>query len=308
MSLMEMESFAPGLEVLDELAITEQRLAEEAKKEFLASYEIGRLLNEIQDKELYRLRGDEYKTFNAYLINRVPWDKSYSYRLQHQARVVDVLKKEGLELPKTAAILEALYDRLELEAIPDLWRDLLQGAQSTGTDLRLKHVVRAIEAMPTPAAPAEPEDRNSEQSRDAAEPRRGVNVDLDLGGGEPAGNGAPAAPEPPKKAQTFSDKGEEALERIGRLCGKGLATDIEKGRLPISERALKKWADEDDDTVRALKYYVADQGWSVEKALKYEQQGVTENLTLGHMISWASAHGGHWVRRFQGYRITLERV
>lgn len=285
------------LELVQELEHCERRMLEAAAQEISASYAIGKELNLIEKRNLYVQRRN-CKSFHAYLL-LLPWDKAYSYKVQRQAKVFDELIRANLPPPKTATILEEL-SRLPLDEVAEFWRSLLVVAEEEQTGVRRANVRKAIDNVPKEPEPPVPK-------------RPGVVVNLkddsqskDSNGqaaATPTAASAPPVTSTPKK--TFQDEGEEALERIRRLCGDPVADAIIDGRLDIGERALKKWGDEDDDMVKVLAHYVSDLGWSVDKAIRFENKSVNDDLTLSQMITWAMARGGKWVRSYEGFRISV---
>jgi hypothetical protein len=184
--------------------------------------------------------------------------------------------------PDTEAHLVLLH-RIPAEELPTAWSKGLAYVYEDGryTTTRIKQLVDStIDAL-------------QEREREEAPKAAGVNPALNLGddnGQEPPVTVTAAAP--PVTRRSFSEDGELALERIGRLAGKDVRASIENGSLNISQRDLIKWADENDAMVKNLVYYIVNQNWSVARALAHEEQMLSGDSTLSTLAYLATAREG----------------
>jgi hypothetical protein len=71
---------------------------------------------------------------------------------------------------------------------------------------------------------------------------------------------------------------EQACEKIGKECGASVAQALRDGTRRVSGRDIIRWSQLTPMTMKAMVYYVIDQGWSLDKALKYEQDRVSKTF------------------------------
>jgi hypothetical protein len=109
------------------------------------------------------------------------------------------------------------------------------------------------------------------------------------------------------KRISLSETGEAALERIRRHAGDGIANALEDMTVSISERDLRKWAEEEPWMIKKLGYYLVHQRWSLSQALKYEAQAISAQTTVEQLIIMAkfSQTPGELDIRFQDARILV---
>jgi len=107
----------------------------------------------------------------------------------------------------------------------------------------------------------------------------------------------------------LSEKGEEALARIKALCGNTIAKAIrQKTNEKLTEDSLRKWADQDDDTVKELPRYVIDKTWGVRKALNYISQIVEGDTEVDELVLMARDREGHFAGRYEDARIVIDII
>jgi hypothetical protein len=105
----------------------------------------------------------------------------------------------------------------------------------------------------------------------------------------------------------LSERGEEALARIQAICGAPVAQAIRsKANEKLTEESIRKWAEQDEDTVEALAYYVIDKSWTVRKALGYLAQMVDGETKVDELVMMARNRQGRFSCIHQDARITVE--
>jgi hypothetical protein len=291
-----MKEVGPTLVVLEEC---EHKIRLAFQRGLEATCTIAAELRKIKDRELWQLR--DCSSFSDYVDKHLPLDRRSITRIIDIGPVVERLRDAGLQLPENESQVAELIS-LEPDAQPEVWKTVLAAAEQLEQPITRDFVRRAVEFHDR----QQPEPEKEEQKSDD---RPGVKTALDLEekAPEPKDDGAPARTKIPERV-SFSEKGEAALERIGRLCGKSVREAIEKGNLPISERDLIKWSQEEDSMVEALKYYVVDQRWRVDKAIQFENRNpqVKAETTMGDLVTIIKARGGRLSFVFEG--ITFNAV
>lgn len=104
----------------------------------------------------------------------------------------------------------------------------------------------------------------------------------------------------------LSEQGEKALDRIRRQCGDSVADAIDNGTIKISENHLIRWAEEDNESVRSLAYYVIDMRWNFPRALAFDKQEVNNRTTVEELSLFAAARGGKTWTHYNNFKITIE--
>jgi hypothetical protein len=261
----------------------ELKIATNLKRTQDATVAIGRELYKIKSEKLYEERG--YEAWADYITATLPFEPRSTERIIGISLTVDRIKKAGLALPDNESMAAEL-SRLDAERQTEVWGQILD-AQARRSQPLTSRGVRAIVDQIEDA-----------QAKAAAKERTGVKTDLDLDSGDANGEkaAAPATGSGKKRVPdevTFTEEGEAALERIRRLAGDEAADAIRYLRVPISERDLLKWAEQDDDLVASLAYYLIEQRWSIAKALGFESQAIGPATPFGKVIERAEARGGN---------------
>lgn len=273
----------------------EQKIMSAFRKGMEATEVIARELRTINEEELFRDKGCE--TFNAYILKYCRISVDTAQQMIAVSRTNDLLREAGLPLPANQSQAAELA-RLEPEQQAIVWQRLLEGERQTEMPLTASIVKKQVELAKN-AAPAPP--------------RSGVSVTLNLGDGETKtkDNGAPKKMTPAAKVPAkvvFTGEGEAALERVRRLCGDPVGNAIANGNLPISERDLLKWAEEDDDMVETLAHYISNLRWTVTQALKFESQTINEATTVGDLMKMAKARDGRYLFSTDYVKVAVELV
>jgi hypothetical protein len=288
-----MKEVATLLVALEE---SEHKIRAAVRRGMEATCAIAVELHKIRERELWRAR--DCNSFNEYCGRYVPLDASSITRIQQIGPVVERLREAGLQLPENESQAAELIP-LKPEDQAHVWKRVLLAAEKAEAPIT-KRVVRDVVAFyqrqqPEPEEDEEEEQQEEEQEETAAG-RRGVRTALDLDDkAEAKEDSAPSRgkkdkPKVPERL-TFTEKGEAALERIKRLCGKAVGETIEKGNVSISERDLIKWSEETDSMVRNLAYYVIDQRWRVDKAIQFENRTITGETTVADLATIVAARG-----------------
>jgi hypothetical protein len=283
----------------------EKIIADACRRTIQESRVIGEQLRIISDQELWQEKGSTSMT--DYVETELPFDRHAASRMMLFSHIADIFDQNKLALPayETQALeLAKLRDDegnlLEKELI-HVWQKLQATCEKRGDIITTYAVKQAVLDF------EETHDRES----------GGVQVNLDDGqqaAGPPSPAGGGGSREASTTAQAprirLTEDGENALERIGRLCGPEIAKAIESGTVRISQADLITWAEQDDQMVKNLVYYVIDNRWSVPKAIKYENRTITGATTIDELILMCQSRGGritfdHDTEEFT-VRVTLE--
>lgn len=260
------------------------------KRGLEATVIIGNQLRRIAGEELYKARQNEslksprpYTDFVEYVEHYLDYKRSTAYYLIKVAEGYTLLRDEfkvlQLPLPENESQVAELT-RIEPEQRAHIWGrtvEICAQVEKPVTANRIRLVFEdevPPEPSPGPAA-------------------QGGGVEVELDGFGPEEQASVQASPPPPKTASYSEKGERALDKIGRLCGQAIQEAIEKLIVPVSERDLLKWAELDDNGIRNLTHYVIDQRWSVPDAIKYEAELVSGETTLSRLAHLCLARGGH---------------
>ncbi len=272
----------------------EHRIMSAYRKGMEATEAIARELRTINDQELYRDR--ECKTFELYVLKYCRISVDTAQQMIAVLRTNDLLREAGLALPANQSQAAELA-RLEPDQQVIVWQRLLDGESQSEMPLTASIVKKQVDL-----------------ARSATPARSGVSVTLNLEESETKteANGAapkktPPAPKVPPKV-VLTDKGEAALERVRRLCGDPVGNAIANGNLPITERDLLKWADEENDMVEALAHYISNLRWTVTQALKFENQTMNEATTVGDLMKLAKARAGRYLFSTDYVKVAVELI
>jgi hypothetical protein len=260
---------------------------------------MGRELGKIRDRELYRARHCE--DFEEYCTDAMGYDMSSVYRVLKIAEIVQRLEDLGLQLPNNESQVYALA-KLAPELQGAVWKRIMDEQQSKDEAVSVEIIKREVDregrmlAAKRAEEAAKAAERLAKEAREPIKRTGGVAIDLDE-----EGNG-----EQPPSRPGLSESGEAALAKIRRICGDQIADAIEDLRLPVPERDLKKWAEQDNQIIYNLAYYIAELRWSVTKALNYEQQSVDGGTTIDTLIHMCRSHGGRLGVIHDVARISIE--
>lgn len=253
------------------------------------SRRIGELLRKIEDEGLWRERGSD--SFTDYLQNYQPIQPSAARRMITYSRIADLLHRRQLALPIHESQAVALAELKDDAQIIEVWETVQYVSEKRGEPVTAFLVEQAIEDRKERAENT----GGSSTSSTAAAP--GVEEgDLDGNSSGPvAVAGVLAAPTPAFERPRFTERAEEALERLARLCGPEVAQAIEKRTLSISQKDLIAWAEQDDGMIKTLAHYLVDQRWSLKDALRFENRSITGQTDISDLILLCRARGGRVV-------------
>jgi hypothetical protein len=243
---------------LERLAECRIEIEEGKKRSRDGLTQIAKALINIEVEKLYLDAG--YTSLNEYCEGELNLDRFAAYRLMNAGRAAMTLEAAGIkEIPAIETQL-VLLSKIPTDELADAWRDGLIAMERENIPVTTTSIKRLVDHF------------TRHERSPVKEKRRGVNPAL----------------------ETYSEAGELALERIGRIAGADVRTGIEQGTLNVPERDLLAWADEDDATLRNLAYYIVDLGWSLAKAKAYEQTIVGEQTPLAAIVRLATARGGQY--------------
>jgi hypothetical protein len=223
----------------------------------------------IRDEQLYLEDGCD--GFNEYVQQKLNWDRLAAWRVIHAGETIMALEAGEVDtalIPNEEHHLVLLH-QIPAPELPQAWIDglrVLEAQNKQVTTANIKRLIKAAKAQ-------------IEEEELASEPK-GVNPPLTIGDGEE------------EQRKSFSEEAENALEMIGEYAGADVKAAIEKGTIKMPERDLIRWADEDPVMIKNLAYYIVNEGWSLNKALEYEQTTFDELTSIQAIARFAEARGG----------------
>jgi hypothetical protein len=279
-------------QILLALEECEKRIMSACRRGREATAAIGKELVKIRNEELFRAR---HENFTDYVTEDVHLDLASAYRIMKVYETVAALEQEGLMLPDNESQIVELAKLLP-EGRATVWKRILVASQDHDRPITVDTVKIAVdqEEKRLAAKPAQ-EPAKSRQPR-------GVQVSLDMGEDEDEEKTNGSAP----AVIALSEKGEAALARIRKICGDQVAEAIERARVQISERELRRWADLDNQLVYNLAHYVVNQRWSVAKAINYEERMIDGTTNVDTLITMSRARGGRLTTTHDDARILVE--
>lgn len=277
---------APDQARLDALTKYETQIEEGQRRGREAIRSIAKALNKIKDNNLFADAG--YQSFNQYVEGRLRMDRHVADKILCASDTILTLEAAGIETANIPAVewQLVLLNKIPAEELPKAWAEGLKYLEEEGLPLNAANIRRIVDVAVARAQDSAPE----------PDKPRGVNPTLKVDGDSVAAS----------ERRTFTENGEIALERIGRLVGKDVRKAIENGSLEISDRDLIKWSEEDDQTLKNLAYYIVNERWSLGKALAYESALLSEQTTLGGFSRLATARGGSYEAEIQLGNATWE--
>ena len=222
----------------------------------------------IRDERLYE--EDGYDGFNDYVTSELNWDRLAAWRVIHAGETIMALEAGKVDIaliPNEEPHLVLLH-QIPAPELPRAWIDGLRYLEEQNKQVTTANIKRLIKAA------------KAQIEEEAQEEPKGVNPPLIVGDGEE------------EQRKSFSEEAENALEMIGEYAGGDVKAAIEKGMIKIAERDLIRWADEDPVMIKNLAYYIVNEGWSLNKALEYEQTTFDELTTIEAIARFAEARGG----------------
>jgi hypothetical protein len=253
--------------------------------------EIARNLIRIKDRELWRAvkeeRGIECRDFSDYVREWLMWEPRAVQRYMEAEATFRLLEKAKLpQLPFNESQALELA-RLDEELQPVVWSRILDLSEREALPITASLVRDAVAQEQENQHEAELE-REAQARRDA---KSGVKVDMDGDDDQ----------------LSLSERGEEALARIGALCGKDVQEAILSKDIKITEDSVRKWGEQEDpETVRGLAQYVVEKGWTVRKSLNYMSKLVDGDTTIDELILMARERKGRLSVMHDDARLIIE--
>jgi hypothetical protein len=239
-----------------------------------ASRLIGEQLRKIDEQELWSDAG--CMSFTDYIKNRLPMDPRSARRLMIFSRIADIFEERQLALPEYESQAVPL-GKLADDTLVEVWQRVQTACHRRGEPITVFAVQQAVE--------------------DQVEQGDGITIDLDTNSSSVVSTATTLAT-PVQRAMDrprFTERGEEALEKISRLCPAEVTQAIEHRTIPISLDDLITWADQDDNTIKTLAYYWADERWSIPKAIRFENRAINGTTDINAMVLLCRARGGRAV-------------
>jgi hypothetical protein len=238
-----------------------------------ATCEIAEQLNLIDEESLYLDAG--YTSMQQYAQRELMLHRHTVARILGVAETIELLREAQLQLPDNETQLAELII-LPPEERPQAWEAILGSKEYKDQPVTSKTVRNAVKVFK------------------ARRPRLT----------QPAKNGDKIEVAPFK----ISEEAEEALERIRRICGTEIADKIVNQEIAISERALIKWADQENYLMAKIAYYMMNEGCTLAEALRKEDEYVNDKTTIGDLLVMArfSETPGHYEVEFSNAVIRVD--
>jgi hypothetical protein len=278
------------------LEAAEKKIFQAFRRGLDASRIMGTELRKIHDQELFTAKMNpetgEPWNWTGYVFNVLGWDVRSTNRILNIAGTVDRLEDAQLKLPDNESQVAELARLKEPEAQLKVWEKVVRAAEYKDWPITVSMVRVAVENEEGLAAAKKLETK-----------ARGLEPPLNVEDGD--GQEEEHEEEVPDRIR-LTEKGEGALERIGRLCGPSVKEAIEHFKLDISEKDIIKWSEQTDRLVKNLAHYVCNVRMSVARAIAYDQSGVDGATTVEKLVTLARAAGGSTQVRHDDAVITVE--
>jgi hypothetical protein len=295
---MDVESVSLELSKRKKLAEIEEIIHKSLASGRTLMRRIGAGLIAIKEGELWQLSKEDMRDFYGYCFDAFGMEhRSVKYAMDAE-RTFRALENAKLQLPAFESQAAELARLPDDERKVDVWRRVLEMCAEQNLGITVLRIREAVSQ--------EKEDLQRETLQQSKEPKK----DEDKPPPTPAA--APAAPagvyvDMGEEELLLSERGEEALARIQAICGAAVAQAIRsKANEKLTEESLCKWADQEEDTVEALAYYVIDKSWTVRKALGYLAQMVDGETKVDELVIMARNRQGRLSCIHQDARITVE--
>lgn len=252
---------------------------------------LGRTLHMIKSEDLWHAR-PEFENWADYLEGYLGVDNALATRWLHVHHIASRLENAGLMLPENESQAVELARAPEDRQVP-IWQQLTRQLEAMDRGVTVDLIKRAIVID-------EREQIKTEEKPKTPRKAKGVAITLSEDEDEDE-----EEKEPPPQSPRLSETGEAALDRIRSICGKDIAQAINDGRLTVPQRDLVRWAEQDDETVHNLAFYVLNR-WSVTKALHYEERAIDWDTTVENLLTLTRARGGKYAFSYERARFAIE--
>lgn len=231
--------------------------------------------------------------FKDYVEIRLRFDYKMARVWMRACLALDAIDAEKLQLPYNQSQVIELAKLSNDDLLPT-WMAVLDHADKERKSVTYELVKAAVDSRRTST-----QERHTRVHRHKPQLNAPKGIDVDLG----STNGEAV------RTSVWSEEGERALNRIRRLCGDAVADAIDRGQPKITESDLLRWADEEDEMVKNLAYWmVIGHRWTLRKALQYEETSIDLKTTVGDLADRARARGGEFYAEFPGLRLKVEIV
>lgn len=115
------------------------------------------------------------------------------------------------------------------------------------------------------------------------------------------------AREEKKRAQDAEAKKDEAIKRIGKVCGMSFSHAVIAGTILKADKEIIKMANLEDEDMLRIQLLVQ-QGWGVSKALKYKMTGLSRAHKIKDLLDRAAAQGGKFELNIEGWIVSVKKA
>jgi hypothetical protein len=255
------------------LAAIEQQIRDAIATGRTAIRKVGAGLATIRDEELWKASKKEFTEFTDYAYHAFGMEPRNVRAAIDAEHTFQLLERAKLALPLNDSQALELARLKDDNKQPSVWRRVVEECAKHNLGITVLRIRDAVN-----------------QEKEIGH-KKGVEVDLE-----------------DEEELYLSERGEEALARIKALCGKKVAEAILSKRVKLTEDAVRKWAEQDDDIVREIPAYVIDKGWTVRKTLNYLSQLVDGDTEVDELILMARNRGGRFVGTHMDARIVVEII
>jgi hypothetical protein len=272
----------------EQLADAERRIQQASRDTVDSIRIIGHELTRIEEEQLFEVMGRN--DFQEYVEVHLRLDYRMARAWMRASEALTILDQQKLQLPYNQSQVLELSKLTKPEILVGVWQKILDFCDRENRQLTFDMVRTAVEAQRKKAHQFQTRARKK-----APEPvKKGIDIDLsDVNGAEEI------------KKSPWSEAGEKALNRIRRLCGDDIADAVNEGNPKVPEKDLIKWAEQEAESVKALAYWIVIKGWTLRKALSYDES-IDAETSVAKLIDLARSRGGRVNVQFEDAKITIE--
>jgi hypothetical protein len=271
----------------EQLAALETEIREALADGRQAIRQIGSDLTVIREKSLWQAASTEYRDFFEYTYEAFGLEPRGCRYAMKAASAFHALEQAHLQLPVNDSQAYEL-SKLDEEHQTIVWRRVLETCAEKNLGVTVLRIREAVLQEKEDLKKGVPRKRIRKPKPES------TGVQIDMGGDN-------------EEELLLTERGEEALARVQALCGESVAAAIRaKKNDKVTEDALKKWADQEEETIRELPRYVFDRGWTVRKALNYISQIIEGDTEVDELVLMARNRGGRFVGIHLDARIIVE--
>jgi hypothetical protein len=281
----------------------ERKIDDACKRTVKDARAIGRELLRIRDDRLFEEAGKE--SFKQYVEIDLGWEYRNASRLMSISLCAANLESAGLQLPPNEsqiAELARLPDSIQASA----YSDILTRCEQADVPVTIQIIHSEIEEQEAHLAKLNStglKERTKSQTGRSFKSSKPVGITVpDLGNEQTMEAPAVSA----RRTISLDEDGEAALLRIRRICGDQIADALLYLDVPITQRELERWAEQEDEIVKALAYYIVHERWSLSPALKFHSREPDKETTIEALAHWARSRGGYYAFRYGKALISIQ--